>query len=57
MSHSKGGFTYLDKKNADKMRSVGKVVLSDICKKLFKGSVNLSKISVPIYVNYPRSYL
>jgi hypothetical protein len=56
LSHSKGGYTYLNKVQAVKIRQVVKVVLADICKKLITGSVNLSKMTIPVHVNFPRSY-
>lgn len=56
MSHSKGGFTHVNKEQTVKLRQTVKVVLADICKKLIRGSVNLTKMTIPVHVNYPRSY-
>jgi hypothetical protein len=46
----------VNKEQAVKIRQAVKVVLADICKKLIRGSVNLSKMTIPVYVNFPRSY-
>lgn len=57
LGHSKGGKICGDKKQVDKIRSIGKEMIKLIGKKIISGDLNLTRISFPIKAMVPKTAL
>ena len=57
MGHSKGGKICGDKKQVEKVRSIGKEMIKLIGKKIISGELNLTRISFPIKAMVPKTAL